>query len=149
MNPALPNLYDLTHGNYSVRRTLTYPDYPNSQIVFDTEVKAVSEREWSTIINISGKYDGPTDIVAVRDYTVMWTTDGKTLLEKGSATLQRGTGDSVRSEWSSSIVPKERRFDKFPSAGEMLRVTFSPLRVDGNKMSYDWHGTVSVAVAGR
>jgi hypothetical protein len=141
------NLYDLTQGNYHVHRTLSYPDYPNSQIVFDTEVTALSEKEWSTTIAISGKYDGPTDFVAVKDYQVAWTTDGKTLLEKGSAMLERATGGSVRSEWSSAIAPKEARFDKFPRGGETLNVTFSPLKVAGNKMSYEWQGTVKATAA--
>jgi hypothetical protein len=141
------NLYDLTHGNYHSRRTLSYPEYPNSQIVFDTEVTAISPKEWSTTIAISGTYDGPTDFVAVKDYQVSWTTDGKTLLEKGRATLERASGDSVRSEWSSSIVPKEPRLEKFPSGGETLNVTFSPLKVAGNKMSYEWQGTVRATPA--
>ncbi len=143
------NLYDLTRGNYHVRRTLSYPEYPTSQVVFDTEVTAVSGKEWSTTIAISGTYDGPTDVVAVKDYQVVWTTDGKTLFEKGSATLERASGGSVRSEWSSSIVPKEVRLDKFPRGGETLNVTFSPLRVDGNKMSYEWRGTVRATAAAR
>ena len=141
------NLYDITNGNYNVHRTLSYPEYPNSQIVFDTEVRAISAKEWSTTITISGTYDGPTDFAAVKDYQVTWTTDGKTLAEKGRATLERASGGSVRSEWSSSIVPKEGRLNKFPRGGETLNVTFSPLKVDGNKLSYEWQGTVKATAA--
>jgi hypothetical protein len=136
------NLYDVTRGNYRVRRTLSYPEYPNSQVVFDTEVMAVSEKEWSTTITVSGRYDGPTDVVAVKDYQMTWTTDGTTILERGTATLERASGGSVRSVWSSSIAPKEARLGRFPARGETLQVTFSPLKIDGNKMSYEWQGTV-------
>jgi hypothetical protein len=141
------NLYDLTRGNYHVRRTLSYPEYPSSQIIFDTEVTARSGKEWATTIAISGTYDGPTDFVAVKDYQAEWTTDGKTLFEKGRATLERASGGSVRSEWSSTIVPKEARFEKFPRGGETLNVTFSPLKVTGNKMSYEWVGAVRATAA--
>jgi hypothetical protein len=134
-------LYDLTHGNYRVHRTVSYPEFPKSQIVFDTDVTAVGA-EWSTKIRVSGTYDGPTDVVAVKDYKVEWTTDGKTVFEKGAATLVLSSGGSVRSLWSSSINLKEPRSIKFPSGKEMINVTFSPFKIDGNKMSYEWEGTV-------
>lgn len=141
------NLYDLTRGNYRVQRTLLYPDFPNSRLVFDTEVTAANDKEWSTTIKVSGTYDGPTDVVEVRDYQLSWTTDGRTLVEKGSAILQQASGGSVRSEWSSSIVPRESRFDDFPRGGETVSVTFSPFKIDGNKMSYDWQGTARASSA--
>lgn len=110
-------------------------------MVFDTEVTAVG-REWSTKIAISGMYDGPTDVVAVKDYQVEWTTDGKTLFEKGTSTLVLSSGGSVRSLWSSAIVPNEPRFAEFPPGGETINVTVSPFKIDGSKMSYEWEGTV-------
>jgi hypothetical protein len=136
------NLYDLTNGNYHVRRTLSYPDFPKSEIVFDTEVKAVSDAEWSTKITISGTYDGPTDVVAVKDYQLTWITDGGPLLEKGTATLELSSGRSVRSVWSSSIVTDQERLSRFPRGGETANVTFTPFKIDGNKMSYEWQGEV-------
>ena len=140
------NLYDLTGGNYLVTRTVTYPEFPKSQIVFETEVSAVSDKSWSTKIAVSGTYDGPTDVVEVRDYQVEWTTDGKTLFEKGSATLQLSSGRSIRSLWSSSVVPSAPNFGKFPAAGETVKVSYSPFKIEGNSMSYDWKGTVSKTI---
>ncbi len=135
-------LRELTGGNYRVHRKLSYPEFPNSEVVFDTEVTALRDSEWSTKITISGTYDGPTDVVSVRDYQLEWTTDGKTLFEKGSATLVLSSGRSIRSIWSSSIVPDKPRFERFPSGGETVNVTFSPFKIDGNQMSYEWHGAV-------
>jgi hypothetical protein len=141
------NLYDLTRGNYRVRRTVSYPEFPKSQVVFDTEVTAAGA-EWSTKIMVSGTYDGPTDIVAVKDYQVAWTTDGKSLFEKGTATLELSSGGSVRSVWSSSIVADKPRFARFPREGETINVTYSPFKIEGNKMSYEWEGTVGATVHG-
>lgn len=146
MLPAL-NLYDLTGGNYHVVRTVTFPDFPASQVVFETTVKA-TRTDWSTQIRASGTYGGPRDVIAVRDYVVSWTTDGKTLFERGSSTLELSSGGSVRSTWSSSIVPDKPNFSRFPREGETINVSFSPFAITGNKMTYDWHGTVS-ATAGR
>ncbi len=125
-----------------MRRTVSYPDYPKSQLVFDVDVRAVSASEWFTDLIVSGAYDGPTDIVSARDYQVTWIIEGKTLSEKGSATLGLSSGGSVRSTWSSSIVPAREDFVKFPSAAEIVRVSISPFRIDGNRMSYEWKGTV-------
>jgi len=138
-------LYEVTGGDYRVHRTVSYPEFPNSQVVFDTEVTAVRNTEWSTKITISGKYDGPTDVVSVKDYLLEWTTDGKTLFEKGSATLVSSSGRSFRSVWTSSIVPDKPHFERFPSRGETVNVTFSPFKIDGNKISYSWQGTVAAA----
>jgi len=134
-------LYELTGGNYQVHRTVSYPEFPDSQLVFETEVKAVGKTEWSTKIAVSGTYNGPTDIASIRDYQLDWTTDGQSLSEKGSATLMTLTGKSVRSNWTSTIVPAKPQFERFPKGGEIVNVTFSPFKINGNEMSYDWHGT--------
>ena len=78
--------------------------------MFDADVTALSASEWSTDLTVSGTYDGPTDIVSVRDYEIDWTASGKTLVEKGRATLVSSSGRSVRSEWSSTIVAKDQSF---------------------------------------
>jgi len=135
------DLYDLTKGNYSVHRTISYPDFSGSQIVTNAQVKAVKDSEWDTNITINGTYNGPTDVVAVKDYQALWTSDGKNILESGSATLELKSGGSVRQVWKSTITP-ERPFEKFPQAGELITISISPLQIDGNKMSYKWEGTV-------
>jgi hypothetical protein len=136
------SLYELTGGNYHVHRELSYPEFPKSRVVFETDVKSVSDSEWSTNIAISGTYDGPTDVVSVKDYRLEWTSDGKTLSERGSATLVLSSGRSIRSVWSSSITPEHPRFERFPRQGEMVDVTFTPFQINGNEMSYDWQGEV-------
>jgi hypothetical protein len=139
------SLYEITGGNYRVHRVLTYPEFPKSEVVFDTEVSAVHRNEWSTKIAISGTYDGPTDVIAVKDYQLEWTTDGKTLFEKGSATLMLSSGRSIRSVWSSSITPDKPNFERFAHGGEIASVSFSPFKIDGNHMSYEWQGSVTIA----
>lgn len=135
------NLYDLTKGNYHILRTITYPDFPESRIVTNAQVKATRNSEWDTTITINGTYNGPTDVVSAKDYQLEWTTDGKNILETGSATLALASGGSVRQVWSSTIAP-EQGFDKFPQAGERIDISISPFQIDGNKMSYQWEGTV-------
>jgi len=136
------NLYDITQGNYTVHRTVSYTEHPNSRLVFDTKVRQVKKEEWSTTIDVSGSYDGPTDVVGVDDYQLVWTTDGKTLAETGSATLRLSSGGREHTTWVSSITPNAPNFERFSKGGETVRVTFSPFKLSGNTMSYDWTGTV-------
>lgn len=138
-------MYEITGGNYRVHRTLTYPDLPKSQIVFDTDVRAISQAEWSTKIAISGTYDGPTDIVSVKDYQLEWSSDRKSLFEKGSATLVTSSGHTIRSTWTSTYTPDKPNFERFPAGGESVKLTFTPFDIQGNRMSYKWRGTAQPA----
>ena len=142
------NLYDLTRGNYRVMRAVSYPEYPESLVVFDAQVAATGETEGDTSIFINGKYTGPTDVVASENYELTWAVDGPKLLESGSATLVLRSGNSIRQTWSSIISPRdssnevETSFHRFPSVGEVINATISPFKIDCNSMTYEWEGTV-------
>lgn len=135
------NLYDVTKGNYRVQRTILYPEFPESKIVTDAQVKAVSGSEWDTKITINGTYNGPADVVAVKDYQLAWTSDGKNIIESGSATLELKSGGTLRQVWTSTITP-DRGLEKFPQTGEQINITISPFQIDEKGMSYKWEGTV-------
>ncbi len=137
------NLYDLTKGNYRIVRTITYPDFPDSKIETNAQVKAAKNSEWETTLTINGKYTGPSDVVSAKDYIVNWTSDGKNILETASATLVLSSGGTVRQVWSSTITPGHA-IEKFPQSGEVINITVSPFQRDGNRMSYKWEGTVKV-----
>lgn len=135
------NLYDVTGGNYGIRRSITYPDFPASKIETDAKVTATTRTEWDTNITISGTYDGPTDVVSAQDYQLTWTSDGKSILETGSATLGLRSGGSVRQVWTSTITPRNG-LQKFPQSGESISIAVSPFQITGDSMSYSWSGTV-------
>jgi hypothetical protein len=135
------NLFDLSQGNYTIARTITYPDYPRSKIETNAQVKATREAEWDTNITINGTYDGPMDVASIRDYQATWTSDGKGIRELGSATLVLKSGGNVRQIWESTITP-ERGVSRFPKTGERINVSIAQLQIDVNKMSYSWEGTV-------
>ncbi|GAB4570399.1 MAG: hypothetical protein Tsb0020_25130 [Haliangiales bacterium] len=136
------NLFDLTGGNYKVLRTVKYPKFGRSQLDFDAEVRAVNEDEWSTVIRIEGRYDGPTDVVGVEGYEVVWTSDGETLFEDGKAKLILSSGKSVETEWQSRITPTGQALPELPEGGELVRVSYSGFEIEDNIMRYEWEGTV-------
>lgn len=124
---------------------MTFPDYPNSSLVFETDVRADGEAAWETDLRISGTYDGPTDVTAVRDYELIWTVENGILMESGTATLVLSSGNALRSTWSSQITSEGQDFTGFPQSGEVVRVTVSPFRLDADSMSYDWEGSVTAS----
>jgi len=136
------NLFDLTGGNYKVLRTVKYPELQRSELVFNADIQAVSEDEWSTTIEISGRYDGPTDVVGVEGYEVVWTSDGKTLFEDGKADLILRSGKKVPTVWTSEIVPTRQELPQLPGDGELVKVTYSGFDIDKDTMHYEWEGTV-------
>lgn len=144
----MANLYDLTQGNYNVLRGITYPEYPESLLLIDVQVKASRNLKWNTQISIHGTYHGPTDVTACRDYQLEWHIEGKQLLESGNSSLELSSGKTLRQVWFSIITPKGKSTGfppsscKFPSGGELIKASISPFKIDGNKMSYTWEGSV-------
>ncbi len=136
------NLFDLTRGDYQVRRVLTMPDHPGTEVRFSVRVSAAEPGDWTTELEIDGRYDGPTDFVASHGYRLAWTHEGDRLLERGSAVLERASGEFVVSEWASTIDVDLRMLAKFPKRGELARVAISRFDVTDREMSYEWTGQV-------
>jgi hypothetical protein len=142
------NLYDLTSGNYRVFRAVSYPEFPDSLILFDVEVVASGKSEWATQIYLNGTYSGPTDIVATESYQLDWRLDDRRLLESGSADLALSSGKHIRQHWTSIITPAAdidravANVERFPQEGELVSASISPFEVDGMSMGYEWEGTV-------
>lgn len=65
----------------------------------------------------------------------------KTFLSRASTTLEISSGGSLRQVWSSTITP-EHCIDKFPSSGQEIAINISPFEIDGDRMSYNWEGTI-------
>jgi hypothetical protein len=113
-------------------------------LTFEADVTAVSSTEWSTKLTVLGTYDGPKDVVSIQDYQPVWTSDGKAISETGSVSLVLTSGKTVQTKWTSTIIPKNGDLSKFPAAGEQINVTFSPFKIEGDRMSYQWNGTVGL-----
>lgn len=133
----------MTRGNYAVERVLELPEFPETRVVFSTEVVASSDSEWHTELSLSGSYDGPTDFTASRGYRLWWQIERGLLRERGLSMLERSGGELVATEWTSTITIDRDMAKRFPTSGQVARVTFSPFDIDGSTMRYDWHGAVA------
>lgn len=120
----------------------------DAQVTAAKTAKGSKWSKWATNIWLNGTYNGPTDIVANREYQIRWRVEGKKLYESGVATLESSSGEFVRQVWSSIITPggpngkAPPALRRFPSDGELIEAAISPFKIDGNKMSYEWTGTV-------
>ena len=141
------NLYDLTKGTYRVSRAVSYPDHPDSLVLFDVEVRA-EKSKWATSIYVNGVYDGPTDVVAAQRYQLEWRIDDRKLLESGAAELLLSSGARLRQSWTSIITPVTRSaklptvFGSFPREGELANLLISPFKVAKRTLRYEWAGTI-------
>ncbi len=140
-------LFEATGGDYQVERRLTFPEISGSALQFRADVRPESERTWTTKIDVSGTYAGPVDVVGVADYRLDWTVDGNLIRERGSSTLLTASGQRVRSTWESVITPRRPRLERFAKQGQVAEVRFTPFRIDGNRMAYDWEGTMRASDA--
>lgn len=111
------------------------------------QVTARSDSEWATEIAVYGNYTGPTDIIKSDEYRLTWVSDGQKLLESGSTSLGCSSGERLRQVWSSIITPagdpQESLEYIIPAGGQVINATISPFRIDGNRMGYEWQGTVA------
>ncbi len=148
------NLFDLTGGNYDVERSVTFPDYPDAKVDFAASVRAADipdsfespcQDVWTTDIEISGDYRGPTDVTGIEAYELTWTSDGKTLTEVASADLLIVTGEVVHTEWTSAIVVTEGELAAMPDGGETATITFTKFVETEDTLSYEWEGEVLAA----
>jgi hypothetical protein len=91
------NLWDLSHGNYTVTRVVSWPTIPGSS-VSSTATMTYAAGHLSYSVNMTGTYTGPTDIDSVLAYHVGWTgMDNGTndVYEVGYATLHRPGGATL------------------------------------------------------
>ncbi len=104
-DPGSPdNLNALAGGNYSTARTFQWIGLPGSVIQVNSTVSnAGGGADWVSNSVISGSYNGPTDIVGIRDYSITWLPSSSPgeFFEAGTVVLERATGDTLIMQFAS------------------------------------------------
>ncbi len=104
-DPGSPdNLFALGQGNYATTRTFQWIGLPGSVIQVNSTVSnSGGGADWVSNSVISGTYNGPTDIVGVRDYSVTWLPSSSPgeFFEAGTVVLERATGDTLIMQFAS------------------------------------------------
>lgn len=135
------NLFDLSGGNYIASRTVRWDSLPGEQIVLTGDVTTSGGVMTANNATVNGTYSGPTDLIGVTDYEMVWTQiDLTTIKVISTAKLLRENGltldatvTSVYSGLSSQMPTRQQVGDH----------SYSNESWDGNVMEFDWRGSVA------
>jgi hypothetical protein len=132
------NLFDLSGGNFTAGRTSKWPSLPGEQIVVGTQMSTTgSAMTYTSTVN--GTYTGPTDLVAVNGYTMLWTQLSPTSIQvTATASLLRANGQSFEVDLSTVYNGLSVQMP-FSEQGTL---TFTNESFVNNVLSFDWQGTL-------
>lgn len=139
------NLWDLAGGSYGIERTFQWIGLPGSIITADATVHF--DEGTQTIISdmhLSGSYAGPTDLVGIDSYSVLWlpsSAEGE-MFEAGTAVARRANGEQLIIQFATryyglgnDIVSPQTGIARFDT-------TF-----DGHRLTIGWNGYFRIAPA--
>lgn len=140
------NLWDLGGGTYFVERTFQWVGYPgntvfaNAEVTFDEDAQTLFSS-----MELSGNYNGPTDLVAIESYNVLWlpsSTEGE-VFEAGTAVVRRANGELL-------IVQFATRYYGLRDSlqGPQFGVGDFDVTWDGQTMTVGWDGYFEVPAPG-
>lgn len=113
---------------------------PGDEIVVNTHEYTTGNNMTYTA-EVNGIYSGPTDLVGVNNYSLIWNQINPTSIEVNcTATLLRSTGESFDVELKTIYTDLAAQM---PSQ-QQGTLTFSNLSYSDNTLSFDWQGDVSV-----
>lgn len=139
VNGAL-NLFGLSGGDFTAGRTVTWPSLPGEQIVVMTNFSTTGNN-MSYTSTVNGTYTGPTDIVNVIDYKMVWTQLSPTSIGiTATAELVRANGSSFPVDLSTIYTGLSVQM---PTHKEFATLTFSDMSFQNNVMAYGFQGKVS------
>lgn len=135
------NLFDLSGGNYTVDRVFSWPSLPGSGVTASGQVSTVGDQMLFDC-QMNGTYAGPTDLVSVSSYSVVWEQfDATTVHEKG-------IGEILRADGTSLIVNVESYYKNLssmmPVPVEYGVMTKRDLTWDGSTYTLNWAGYLTV-----
>ncbi|MBK7404656.1 MAG: PEP-CTERM sorting domain-containing protein [Phycisphaerales bacterium] len=140
------NLWDLAHGSYSIERTFQWLGVPGSLVTATAEVTFDDELQTlHSSMHFSGNYHGPTDLVAIDDYSVLWlpsSAEGE-IFEAGTAIARRANGEQL-------IVQFATRYFGLDSSLGQTQVGIGDIDAsfDGQTLTIGWDGYFEVPAPG-
>ena len=133
------NLFTLSGGNYIAGRTVRWGTLPGDEIVFVATV-STSGGIMTSNQSVNGTYSGPTDVIGVTDYQMVWAqVDATTIEVISTATLLRSNGESFDAQITSVYSGLSAQM---PFSVQVGSYTFSNQSFSNNVMSFDWQGVV-------
>jgi hypothetical protein len=128
------NLWDLSRGNYSFERTMTWSDFPDSRIGIVARV-TTRDRNFHLRADYEGRYDGPTDLSTVQLWEGIMTQAGDDVNEIGRAVIERSNGETFEVKWNSVYRGFYRRMNVSRQHASMIA---DVLTFEKNEMRMKW-----------
>lgn len=136
------NLWDIGGGEYSIERTFQWIGFPGSTIFSSAEVVFDEKTQMMTSsMTFNGNYNGPTDLVAIESYGVLWlpgSTDGE-FFESGTAIVRRANGERLIVQFATRYFGLQDSLLETQSGTGSLDTTF-----DGQNLTIGWRGEFEV-----
>lgn len=139
------NLWDLTGGSYAIERTFQWIGLPGSFITASATVEFDEQTQTvSSSMQLNGVYDGPTDLVAIDSYSVLWlpsSAEGE-MFEAGTAVARRANGEQLLVQFATRYYGMRDNLDA-PQSG----VAEFDAEFDGQTLTIGWAGQFEVVPA--
>ena len=146
-DPGTPdNLNALAGGNYATQRTFQWIGLPGSIVQINSTVtNSGGGSDWVSNSVISGNYNGPTDIVGIRDYSVTWLPSSSPgeFFEAGTVVLERATGDTLIMQFASIFTGLSNDLQEPQFGIGTFNTTW-----DGTTLELSWDGEFFVPAPG-
>jgi len=138
-DPGSPdNLFELAGGNYATQRTFQWVGLPGSIVTINsTVVNGGAGQDWVSSSVINGTYNGPTDIVGIRDYSITWLPSSSPgeFFEAGTVVLERATGDTLIMQFASLFTGLANDLQEPQFGVGTFNTSF-----DGTTLTLGWDG---------
>jgi uncharacterized protein (TIGR03382 family) len=139
------NLWDLGGGSYLIERTFQWIGYPGSIVTTTAEVTFDADAQHLTSsMHFSGDYAGPTDLVAIEDYSVLWlpgSLEGE-VFEAGTAVVRRANDELLIVQFATRYYGLRDSLTQTQYGIGDFETTF-----DGETLTIDWDGYFQVPAA--
>lgn len=140
------NLFDLAGGNYTVTRAFQWVGLPGSAVFIDSVVtNGGGEGVWFSDSVLRGTYRGPTDIIGISEYSIIWqpsTAPGE-FFESGTAVLKRANGESLILQFSSVFSGLSSNLEAVQFGAAEFDLSF-----ENETLTVGWDGVFEVPSAG-
>jgi hypothetical protein len=135
------NLWELTGGSYSIDRTFGWIGFDGFMSASADVVMQEGGQSISSSMTFEGTYAGPTDLVGIDSYSILWlpgSLPGE-MFEAGTAVMRRANGEIVVTQFATHYTGMANSLLE-PQYGEgFLDVTW-----DGQTLDLGWTGVFQV-----
>jgi hypothetical protein len=133
------NLFGLSGGSYFAGRTVRWDSLPDDEFTLTADVSTANGIMYANTI-VNGTYRGPTDLIGISNYQMVWTQLTPSSIEvKSTATILRANGDSFNANITSVYSGLTAQMPSYQQTGTII----DSYQLFNNNILYDyWQGTI-------